>query len=87
MAVETIGEAFTLGWRVRMRCALGPRDGMKRVRECDFRCELDLQTLVCTRGTAMPLSLLPERLKCLRCGSRRVALVFEPPSEWARAIG
>jgi hypothetical protein len=35
----------------------------------------------------MPLSLLAERLKCPRCGSRRVSLIYEPPSERARAIG
>ncbi|WP_187144426.1 hypothetical protein [Microvirga massiliensis] len=79
MAVETIGEAFTLGWRVRMRCSFGPRDAMRRIRECAFRCELDLQTLVCIRGAAMPLSLLAERHKCPRCGSRRLALIYEPP--------
>jgi hypothetical protein len=87
MAVETIGEAFSLGWRVHMRCSWGPRDGMKRVRECAFRCELDLQTLMCTRGAAMPLSLLPERLKCPRCGSRRVSLIYEPPAGSARVMG
>jgi hypothetical protein len=85
MTVETIGEAYSLGWRVRMRCAWGPHDAMRRIRECAFRCELDLQTLVCTRGAAMPLSLLPERLKCSRCGSRRASLIYEPPSEWVRA--
>jgi hypothetical protein len=29
-----------------VRCAWGPRDGMKRVRECVFGGELDLQTLI-----------------------------------------
>jgi hypothetical protein len=60
---------------------------MKRIRECGIRCELDLQTLVCTRGAAMPLSLLAERLNCPRCGSRRVSLIYEPLSERARATG
>lgn len=77
--IETIGEAWSLGWRVHMRCAWGKRDGMKSVRECVYRRELDLETLVCTRGAALPLSMLPERLRCPRCGSRRVALVYEPP--------
>jgi hypothetical protein len=31
-AVETIGEGYHLGWRVMVRCAWGPRDGMKRMR-------------------------------------------------------
>lgn len=42
MGIETIGEAFNAGWRVRVRCAWGPRDGMKRVRECVYGGELDL---------------------------------------------
>lgn len=78
-AIETIGEAWSLRWRIRMRCAHGKRDGMKSIRECLYKCDLDLETLVCTRGAAMPLGQLAERLKCLRCGSRRVALVYEPP--------
>ena len=58
----------------------GPRDGMKRVRECLHGAELGMQTLVWTPGVAFPLSRLESRLKCPRCGSRRVVLLFEPPS-------
>ena len=42
--------------------------GLKHGRACDFRTELDLQTLVCTRGRGFPLALLASRLKCPRCG-------------------
>lgn len=66
-------------WRVRVRCAWGPRDGMKRVRECMYGGELDLQTLVWTRGRAFPLTSLESRLKCPRCGSRRVRVAFGVP--------
>ncbi len=31
---ETLGEAHDLGWKVRVRCAFGKRDGMKSIREC-----------------------------------------------------
>lgn len=79
MGIETIGEAFDAGWRVRVRCAWGPREGMKRVRECVYGAELDLKTLVWTRGATFPLARLETRLKCPRCGSRRVVLLFEPP--------
>jgi DNA-directed RNA polymerase subunit RPC12/RpoP len=41
--------------------------------------ELDLKTLVWTRGEQFPLDQLGSRLKCPRCGSRRVTLVFENP--------
>ena len=79
MSIETLGEAFSAGWRVRVRCAWGPREGMKRVRECVYGAELDLQTLVWTRGKDFPLDLLSARLKRPRCGSRRVRLAFVPP--------
>src|ERR1700685_3902986 len=37
MQVETLGMARSLGWKAYMRCAHGPRDRMKRVRECVYR--------------------------------------------------
>jgi len=49
-------------------------------RKCIHGAELDLQTLVWTRGQAFPLSLLA-RVKCPRCGSDRVRLVFAAPSQ------
>src|SRR3954468_5113802 len=32
MAVETLGEAYSYGWRVTARCAHGKRDGMKSIK-------------------------------------------------------
>ena len=87
MSIETLGEAYEQGWQVRVRCAWGPRDGMKRVRECVHGAELDLQTLVWTRGAAFPLARMESRLKCPQCGSRRVVLLFEPPSTRGRMVG
>jgi hypothetical protein len=52
---------------------------MKTIRECNNRFELDLDTLIWTRGAAFPLSMLSERLKCPRCGSRRVVLLIGVP--------
>src|SRR5262245_51257934 len=78
--VETLGEAWSLGWRVHMRCAKPTRNGMKSVRGCVYRCELDMETLVCTRGRAFPLALLADRLRCPRCGSRQVSVMYDPPS-------
>jgi hypothetical protein len=49
MAVETLAEALSCGWRVTARCAHGKRDGMKSIKECVYRAELDMETLVCTR--------------------------------------
>jgi hypothetical protein len=55
------------------------REAMKSIRECVSRYDLDLDTLIWTRGAAFPISMLAERLKCPRCGSRRVALMFNLP--------
>jgi hypothetical protein len=80
MAIETIGQAHSLDWRLTARCDWGPRDGMKRRRECVYSADLDLATLVWTRGPSFPLSLLASRLKCPACGSRRVTIIFRTPS-------
>ena len=86
MGVETIGEAFSLGWRVVARCVRGREDGAhsKSSCECTYRLELDLETLVCTRGRVFPLSSLESRLKCPRCGNRRMVVLFDPPARAAR---
>ena len=78
--IETLGEAWSAGWRVHIRCAQGKTDGMKRGPECLYQRELEVETLVCTRGRDFPLSRLAERMRCPRCGSRRVAIVYAPPS-------
>jgi hypothetical protein len=79
MAVATLGEAMNSSWRITMRCAWGQRDGMKSVRECTYRRELDMATLVATRGRDFPLAGLESRLRCPRCGSRRIAVIFDVP--------
>jgi hypothetical protein len=71
---------FAAGWRITARCAGGKREGMKTKRECHYTRELDLETLVWTRGPNMPLSSLDGRLMCPRCKSRRVAVLFQPPT-------
>lgn len=58
----------------------GPREGMKRVRECIHGAELDLATLVWTRGRNFPLGMLESRLRCPKCGSRRVRVAFNIPA-------
>jgi hypothetical protein len=49
------------------------------------RKQLDLDTLVCTRGPNFPLSRLESRLMCPACGSRCIIVVFQPPSN--RQVG
>jgi predicted RNA-binding Zn-ribbon protein involved in translation (DUF1610 family) len=38
-----------------------------------------VETLVCTRGRAFPLSRLASRMMCPNCGERNVWLTFEVP--------
>ena len=85
MPVETLGDAYDLGWHVTARCAAGKQtEGMHRHRECVFSARLDLATLVWTRGRAFPLSRLESRLRCPRCGARQVTLLYDLPPQ-ARA--
>jgi hypothetical protein len=81
MGVQTVGEAYQAGRRVYVRCAWGPREAMKSVRGCLGRAELDLHTLIWTRGSGFPLTSLEARLKCPMCGSRKVSVIFDVPSE------
>lgn len=85
--VETIGEALSLGWQLKARCAFGNREGMKSVRQCTWTYDLDMLTLVATRGRDFPLAMLASRLRCPRCGSRRVAVVFMPLQRATRGDG
>lgn len=78
--ISTLGEAWDAGWRIRVRCAWGKRDGMKSIRECIAGAELSMESLVWTRGRDMPLTLISERLRCPQCGSRRVRVFFDPPA-------
>jgi hypothetical protein len=56
MPVETLGEACSQGWRVTVRCADGRTESPRSQssRECSYRRELDIETLVWTRGRAFP---------------------------------
>ena len=39
-----------------------------------------METLVWTRARAFPLSRLESQLRCPRCGSRYVVVLFDPPA-------
>jgi hypothetical protein len=75
--IETLEQARNEGMKVTARCAWGRREGMKSIRECKASIRLDLDTLIWSRGGAFPISMLEGRLKCPRCGSRRVVLLFD----------
>lgn len=81
MAIETLGQARQHGWTITVRCMQGRPDTMKRYPACIHSYALDLDTLIWTRGHRFPLSDLSSRLKCPRCGSRRVTLLYTLPSD------
>jgi DNA-directed RNA polymerase subunit RPC12/RpoP len=43
-----------------------------------------MESLVWTCGRDFPLTRLEVRLRCPRCGSRAVRVLFEPPDTTAR---
>ena len=75
--IVTLGQAYEAGWRVNARCAHGKKRGMKQMPECYENAELDLETLVWTRGQGFPLQDLWSRLKCPHCWSRRITVLFD----------
>ena len=81
MSVLTLGDAFDAGWRVRTKCLGLLYAGESLIGGCGEKCDLSMETLVWTRGRALPLSRLAERLKCPRCGSRRIRLLYDIPAE------
>ena len=87
MEVETLGVARSLSWKVHMRCAHGYRESTRSIRKCVYRKQLDLDTLVATRGPNFPLSRLESRLMYPSCGNRTVTVVFEPPSNCGAQVG
>ena len=60
---------------------LGPKRGHEERARCLGKAELDLHTLIWTRGSAFPITSLEARLKCPMCGSRKVSVIFDVPSE------
>ena len=85
MPIETLKDALSAGWRVHARCSDGQVDYTRSKAKCRYQAELSLETLVWTRGRNMPLAALSERMMCPRCGSRRINLLFEPPTIMGRA--
>lgn len=76
--VETIEEAWQLGWRITARCAFGNNDGMRSIRSCVYQYDLGLRTLIWTRGAAFPLSdpLLALEVPELRIAAGRTRLPY-----------
>jgi hypothetical protein len=83
--IATVGEAYRLGWTAMARCATGRRQAMRTHRECGERSNLDMETLIWSRGANFRLAELESHLKCPHCGSRNVSLIFRAPPLAIRA--
>jgi hypothetical protein len=79
MDFENLGDVWQAGARLYVRCAKSRRDGLKSVRSCGRRDELDVKTLIWTRGKAFPISMLSERMKCPACQTREVVVTLSLP--------
>jgi putative SOS response-associated peptidase YedK len=82
MAIETLGEAFSLGWRVTVRCVHSREDGAhsKSSRECTNRKTFDMGTLVWTRGGISP-SRVSKAVCAVRVAVRETSLSFTTPRQ------
>lgn len=85
MTVETLGEAWTYGWRIHVQCASGKGDGLKKHRECPYSAELDMNTLVMAKGPSFPIVSLGSRLFCPQCHQTRMRVMFSPGADTGRA--
>ena len=79
MEIETLGDAFTHSVQVWMACAWGPyTKGYQRGRECQYRCDLDLENAALHPRPGLPdcQARLSPALPALRLkgGSRGVEL-------------
>ena len=79
--VETLGEAWDRGWKLRISKPRGQGAAMKDALALARLSE----TIVWTHGREYPIARLAQRLKCPRCSSRVVSIQFIVPAEPASA--
>jgi len=77
--IETLGEAYSAKWGVRIKCRRGDHRGIVKIDPCHFQTSLSMETLVATRGRAFPLARLASRLRCPNCGDEGVHVLFDVP--------
>src|SRR6478735_3556143 len=58
MDIENLWDVWQAGGRLYARCEKPRREGLKSVRPCSNQYELDVRTLLWTRGRAFPISML-----------------------------
>ena len=77
--LTTLGEAYTAGWGMRVRCQRGDHRGIVRTDPCRFEAALDIQRPVHTRGRYFPLDRIASRLRCPNYGDLGVTVLFDVP--------
>lgn len=78
----TLGAAYLAGLKPHARCLRGKRSWLPKFQPCDHAADLDLESLIWTRGAAFPCWKLAGRLKCPRCGEIDVDVTWSrhPPN-------
>jgi hypothetical protein len=87
MEIENLGDVWEAGDRFYARCEKPRREGLKSVRPCSNQYELDVRTMLWTRGRAFPVSMLSSRMRCLKCGAREVSVRLSLPGSVLKAQG
>jgi hypothetical protein len=79
MAIETLFDLYQARGRLHVHCAWGRREGMESVRDCGFRYEPDLMSLMITWGRRGELADLKRKMRCPMCGSWRITVSWTLP--------
>jgi hypothetical protein len=73
-----LGEAFLVGLSPRVRCLREKRRRPAKIEPCGYAADLDLESLIWTRGAKFPCWRLRQRLRCPRCGGLAVEIAWLP---------
>ena len=79
MDIENLQDVWEAGGRLYVRCQKPRREGLKSVRACGNQYELDVRTMLWTRGRAFPVSMLSSRMRCPKCGAEEVSVRLSLP--------
>ena len=77
--IENLGDVWQAGGRLYVRCNKPRREGLKSVRACGERYELDVYSMLWTHGRAFPFLMLSSRMRCPTCGTCEVAVTLSLP--------
>jgi hypothetical protein len=77
--IRTLGDAYSAGWGIRIKCGRGDHRGIVKIDPCRFEADLSMETLVCTRGREFPLARIASRLRCPNCAEMGIHVLFDVP--------